>query len=54
METQPSAKSFFHKLKFDNSSQKTGKIRQQTFEVLPNFTVFLYFVPNILPRIVAS
>ena len=31
---------------------KTHKIRCYTFEVLSNFTVFLYFVPNSLVRIV--
>ena len=31
---------------------KTRKIRYYIFEILPNFTVSLYFVPNILSRIV--
>ena len=45
---QPSAQSSFQKLNFDNSCEKTRKIRQQIFEVLFKFTGFLYFVPNIL------
>ena len=49
---QPSSQSSFQKLKVDNSCQKARKIRYYIFEVLPNFTVFLYFVPNISPRIV--
>ena len=53
MEAQPSAQSSFQKLNVDNSCQKTHKIRYYIFEVLSNFTVFLYFVPNILSRIVA-
>ena len=52
METQPSAQFSFQKLNFGNSFQKTHKIREQIFEVLSNCTVFLYFVPNILARIV--
>ena len=50
---QPSAQSSFQKLNFDNSCQKTRKIRQQIFEVLSNVTGFLYFVLNILSRVVA-
>ena len=42
----------FQKLNFGSSSQKTRKSRYQTFLVLSSFTGFLYFVPNILPRIV--
>ena len=52
METQPSAQSPFQKLNFGSSSQKTPKSRYQTFLVLSSFTGFLYFVPNILPKIV--
>ena len=52
VETQPSAQSSFQKLNVDNSCQKTRKIRYYTFEVLSNFTVFIYFVLNILSRIV--
>ena len=52
VETQPSAQSSFQKLNVDNSCQKTRKIRYYIFEVLPNFIVSLYFVPNILSRIV--
>ena len=46
------AQSSFQKLNVDNSCQKTRKIRYYIFEVLPNFIVSLYFVPNILSRIV--
>ena len=52
METQPSATSFVHILNVENSCQKTRKIRNNIFEILSSFTVFLYFVPNILARIV--
>ena len=52
VQTQPNSQSSFQKLDFDNSCQKTRKIRYYIFEVLPNFTVYLYFVPNILSRIV--
>ena len=52
LEMQPSAQSSFQKFNVDNSCQETRKIRYYGFEVLPNFTVFLYFVPNILSRIV--
>ena len=50
--TQASAQSPFHKLNFGSGSQKTRKNRYQTFLVLSSFTGFLYFVPNILSRIV--
>ena len=52
LETQSSDQSSFHKSNFDNSCQKTSKIRRQIFEILSSFTGFLYFVPNILTRIV--
>ena len=52
LEMQSSAQSSFQKLSVDNSCQKTRKIRYYGFQVMPNFTVFLYFVPNILSRIV--
>ena len=52
VQTQPNAQSFFQKLNVDHSCQKTCKIRYYIFEVLPNFIVSLYFVPNILSRIV--
>ena len=53
VETQASAQPSFQKLNMDNSCQKTPKIRYYyIFEVLSNFTVFLYFEPNILSRIV--
>ena len=51
---EPSAQSPFQKLNFGSSSQKTCKSRYQTFLVLPSFTGFVYFVPNILPRIVGT
>ena len=51
--TQPNSQSSFLKLNVDNSCQKTRKIRYYIFEVLPNFIVSLYSVPNILSRIVA-
>ena len=53
VEMQPSAQSSFQKLNIDNSCQKSRKIRYYIFEVFSNFTVFLQFVPNILPRTVA-
>ena len=37
---------------FGSSSQKPHKSRYQTFLILSSFTGVLYFVPNILPRIV--
>ena len=49
---QLSAQSLLQKLNVDSSCHKTRKIRYYIFEVLSNFTVFLYFVPNILTRIV--
>ena len=49
---ETSAQSPLQKLRFGSSSQKTRKSRYQTFLVLSSFTGFLYFVPNILPRIV--
>ena len=48
METQPSAQSCFQKLNFDINCQKVRKIKYEIFEVLSNFTVFPYFVPNFL------
>ena len=42
----------FQKLNFGNNSQKTRKSRYQIFLDLSSFTGFIYFVPNILPRIV--
>ena len=42
----------FHKLNIGNSSQKTCKSRSQTFHLISGFTGFLYFVRNILPRLV--
>ena len=52
VETQATAQSSFQKLNADISCQKTRKIRYYIFEFLSNFTVFLYFEPNILPGIV--
>ena len=53
LETQPSAQYSLQQLNMDNSYQKkkTRKIIYYIFEVLFNFTVFLYFVPNILSSI---
>ena len=55
VEKQSSAQSSFKKLNINNGSQKKtlfNTFRYYTFQVLSNFTVFLYFVQNILPRIV--
>ena len=52
VETQPSVQFSFQKLNFDNNRQKSRTIREQIFEALSNFNGFLYFVPNILSRIV--
>ena len=52
VQTQPHSHSSFQKLNVDNSCQKARKIRYYVFEVLPNFIVSLYFVLNILSRIV--
>ena len=52
METQPSVQSPFQELNVDSTCQKTRKTRSYIFEVLYNLTVFVYFVPNILARIV--
>ena len=52
VETQPSAKSSFPTLNVDNSCHKTRKIRYYIVKVLSNITVLLYFVPDILARIV--
>ena len=51
VDTSPSAKSLFQKLNIGSSSQKTRKSRYQTFLVLSSFTGFLYFVRNVLPRV---
>ena len=52
VETHPNVHSSFQKLNADNSCQKTRRIRYYILKVLSNFTVFLYFVANILARIV--
>ena len=52
VETYSSTQSPFQKLNLGNSSRKTRKSRYQTFLDLSSFTGFLYFVPNILSRIV--
>ena len=52
VQTQPNAQPSFQKLNVNNSFQKTRKIRYYIFEVLSNFIVSIYFVPNILSRIV--
>ena len=51
-EQQPSAQCPFEKLNFGKRSKKTRESRYKTFLVLSIFTGFLYFVPNILSRIV--
>ena len=51
MET--SAQSPFQKLNYGNSIKKR-KSKYQTFLFLSSFTGFLYFVPNILSRIVGK
>ena len=43
VKSKPSAKSSIPKLNVDKSCQKTRKIRYYSFEVLPNFTVLIYF-----------
>ena len=52
VETRPSALSLFEKFDFGSSNQKSRKNGYQTFLFLYNITGFLYFVPNILSRIV--
>ena len=42
----------YHKLNIGNSSEKICKSRSQTFHLISGFTGFLYFVRNILPRLV--
>ena len=44
---------FLPEVKLWQQQSKTRKSRQETFLVLSSFTRFLYFVPNILSRIVA-
>ena len=51
VETQPSVQSSSQTLNVDNSYPKAEKTRYYIFEVLFNFTVFLYFVENILSSI---
>ena len=48
-----SSQSPFQKLNFGSGSQNASKRRYEPFLVLSSFTGFLYFVSNILPRIVA-
>ena len=52
VETKPSTQSPFSKLNFGSSIQTTRKSRYQIFLALSSFPGFLYFVPNILLRIV--
>ena len=52
VEAQLSVQSTFQKLNVDNSCQRTRKIRYYVFEVLFNFTAFLYLVPSTLSRTV--
>ena len=54
MQTQPNAQSSLQRLNVDNSCQKTRKITYYICEVLLNFIVSLYFVPNFLSRIVVQ
>ena len=54
VQMQPNAQSPFPKPNVDCSCQKAHKIRYYIFEVLPNFSVSLYFVPNILSRIAVA
>ena len=49
---QPNVQSSFQKWNVDNSCQKTRRNRYYILEALPNCIVSLYFVPNILSRIV--
>ena len=51
VETQPSVQYSSQTLNVDNSYPKAEKTRYYIFEVLFNFTVFLYFVENILSSI---
>ena len=53
VKTEPSAQSPSQNLNFGNSNQKYLQI-YQSFVVLSNFTEFLYFVLNILYKIVDS
>ena len=54
VEIWPSAQPPLEKLNFGNTSQKKhGKV-EITFLVHSSFTGFLYFVPNILSRIVVA
>ena len=52
VETQCSGQSSFQNLNFDNSCQRTQKIRCYIVKALPSFTVLLWFVPNVLATIV--
>ena len=52
VEALRSPQSPLQKFNFCNSSQRTRKSRYQSFLYLPRFTRYLYFVPNILPKIV--
>ena len=54
VETQPSTPSPSQKSKLWQQQSKTRESRYQTFLVLLSFTRFLYFVPNILSRIVVQ
>lgn len=40
------------KLNFDNIIQKVNNSRHESFQVLPSFLRFLYFIPNILSVVV--
>ena len=54
VEIEPSALSPSHKLYFGNSSHKIRQRRYQSLAVSSNFTRFLYFVSNILFKIVGN
>ena len=49
---QSNVQSSFQKWNVDNSCQKTRRNRYYILEALPSCIVSLYFVPNILSRIV--
>ena len=53
VKTQSNAQFLFQKLNFDNSCQKTRKIKYYILEVLSSFIAFPYFMPNTLARTVS-
>ena len=52
METEPRVQSSSRKLNFSKNGQKVRKSKYQSLVALFNFTTFLYFLPNILSKIV--